>query len=52
MPTKQRVTRSSVKVCASPVAPLARLQRITPIATRSHREKRSPSQPKTGAKTM
>ena len=40
------------KVEASPVAPLARLQSVTPTATSTQRENRSPSQPNSGENTM
>jgi len=37
MPTRQRVSSMTANVGASPLPPLARLQMMTPTATRSHR---------------
>jgi hypothetical protein len=47
-----RVISSIANVFASPEAPLARLHTATLIPHKSHREYRSASHPKTGAKTM
>jgi hypothetical protein len=54
IPTKTRVIKSTlnVAIAASPVAPEARLHKITPIPMIVHRRVRSASQPKTGAPTM
>src|SRR4051794_7510596 len=52
MPTKHRVSTSSVNVCAKPDAPLARLQMPTEMPTSTQRDIRPASQPKIGAAIM
>ncbi len=46
------MARSTPKVVASPVPPVASDHKATPIATISHRRWRSPNRPNTGAATM
>ena len=52
IPTKQRVRRRTTKVPASPDAPLARLQRITPAPTMNHLDFFSATRANTGAPIM